>query len=270
MKTTEKTNINNDLLTKFLVIVIADVKYVIPLIYVREIIEVPEVTKAPRSDEYLQGIITLRDKVISLINTRKRLGALSLYEEFQVLMDKYETMHINTVENLEKLVLSNQESSFQTNPNLCAFGQWINHELYDRNLNKDVRNKIDEIAVVHNETHQLIGLALKLYRGSEIEKAIDVVQKLKNENIPLISALFQELKTEYSKKKYRELSIIIELDNSTCAILTDKVEAIKYFNPQEIQKGSLTNNKMILGIHHDENENIFQEINLIELLGRHK
>lgn len=47
---------------------------------VREIIRLQEITKVPRTPEFLQGVINLRGKVIPVIDLRKRFG-LSVEEE---------------------------------------------------------------------------------------------------------------------------------------------------------------------------------------------
>ena len=48
--------------------------YGVPITSLREIVRVPEITDAP---DYLEGVINLRGKIVSVIDLRKRLGEIS-------------------------------------------------------------------------------------------------------------------------------------------------------------------------------------------------
>jgi purine-binding chemotaxis protein CheW len=49
--------------------------YGIPISMVREIVRVPEITAVPNAQKYVEGVINLRGKIISVVDLRKRLGA---------------------------------------------------------------------------------------------------------------------------------------------------------------------------------------------------
>jgi purine-binding chemotaxis protein CheW len=46
----------------------------VPIAHVREIIRVPEITALPNAPEYVEGVINLRGKIVSVIDLRKRFG----------------------------------------------------------------------------------------------------------------------------------------------------------------------------------------------------
>jgi purine-binding chemotaxis protein CheW len=48
--------------------------YGVPIVSVHEIVRVPEITAVPDAPEYMEGVINLRGKIISVIDLRKRLG----------------------------------------------------------------------------------------------------------------------------------------------------------------------------------------------------
>ncbi|HUK25596.1 MAG TPA: chemotaxis protein CheW [Terriglobales bacterium] len=48
--------------------------YGVPITSVHEIVRVPEITAVPDAPEYMEGVINLRGKIISVIDLRKRLG----------------------------------------------------------------------------------------------------------------------------------------------------------------------------------------------------
>jgi purine-binding chemotaxis protein CheW len=47
----------------------------VPITCVHEIVRVPEITNVPDSPEYVEGVINLRGKIVSVVDLRKRLGA---------------------------------------------------------------------------------------------------------------------------------------------------------------------------------------------------
>jgi len=49
-------------------------EYGVDVLTVREIIRIPEITKMPNSAEYVDGIISLRGKVVPIISLRRRFG----------------------------------------------------------------------------------------------------------------------------------------------------------------------------------------------------
>lgn len=48
--------------------------YGVPIALVREIVRVPEITVVPNAQKYVEGVINLRGKIISVVDLRKRFG----------------------------------------------------------------------------------------------------------------------------------------------------------------------------------------------------
>jgi len=48
--------------------------YGIPIALVREIVRVPDITAVPNTQEYVEGVINLRGKIVSVMDLRKRFG----------------------------------------------------------------------------------------------------------------------------------------------------------------------------------------------------
>ena len=51
--------------------------YGVPITAVHEIVRVPEITAVPDAPDYLEGVINLRGKIVSIIDLRKRFGETS-------------------------------------------------------------------------------------------------------------------------------------------------------------------------------------------------
>src|SRR3954470_5185606 len=46
----------------------------VPIAYVHEIVRVPEITNVPDSPGFVEGVINLRGKIVSVVDLRKRFG----------------------------------------------------------------------------------------------------------------------------------------------------------------------------------------------------
>lgn len=53
---------------------LGDEEYCVNVLLVREIIRIPDITRVPNTQFYVEGVINLRGKVIPVINLRKRFG----------------------------------------------------------------------------------------------------------------------------------------------------------------------------------------------------
>lgn len=64
----------NDLRGRYLTFQLGEGSYGIPIVRIQEIIGVSQITRVPRANEYLKGIMNLRGKVIPVIDLRILLG----------------------------------------------------------------------------------------------------------------------------------------------------------------------------------------------------
>lgn len=63
-----------ELSRRYLVFVLGESRYAVPLQFVREIVEVPTVTPLPDLPSYVRGAVNLRGNVVVVVDVRLRLG----------------------------------------------------------------------------------------------------------------------------------------------------------------------------------------------------
>jgi purine-binding chemotaxis protein CheW len=63
--------------TRYLSFTLGEEEFAIPLLYVKEVIAVPEVTPVPFTPAYFLGIMNLRGQVISVLDLRLKMGIKS-------------------------------------------------------------------------------------------------------------------------------------------------------------------------------------------------
>lgn len=71
---TLETTVNEVDEKQLVVFDLAEETYGVDIGSVREIIRIQEITKVPRTPDYVEGVINLRGKVIPVIDLRKKFG----------------------------------------------------------------------------------------------------------------------------------------------------------------------------------------------------
>ena len=68
----------------------------VPITFVHEIVRVPDITSVPDSPEFVEGVINLRGKIVSVVDLRKRFGETNI--------DPHKKNRVIVVESEGKLV----------------------------------------------------------------------------------------------------------------------------------------------------------------------
>jgi purine-binding chemotaxis protein CheW len=91
-----------------------------------EILEIPKITKVPRSPDYMRGVMNLRGSVLPVIDTRAKFGLPQISDTVEtcvivmsISMDGQE-ITIGAVADAVKEVMDIEESDIQQVPNLGA------------------------------------------------------------------------------------------------------------------------------------------------------
>src|SRR5947207_15508436 len=66
--------------------------YGVPITSLHEIVRVPDITAVPDTPDYLEGVINLRGKIVSVMDLRKRFGEkqTSVKRTNRILIDEHE------------------------------------------------------------------------------------------------------------------------------------------------------------------------------------
>ena len=110
-----QTNVNS----RYLSFTLGSEHYAVPLLAVKEVIAVPEITPIPFSPAYFQGIMNLRGQVISIIDLRKKLGIKSSESaETSVIICDLDPLCLGVIVDSIDSVLSPEPSEVSAKPEL--------------------------------------------------------------------------------------------------------------------------------------------------------
>ncbi|MBF0212486.1 MAG: chemotaxis protein CheW [Magnetococcales bacterium] len=191
------------------------------------IIDVPEHTEMPGMPPEVRGLIVHQGRSIPLFDLRVCFGEKTRLEETQELIQNMlqrKQDHINWLAQLKYEVLSNKPITVQTNPELCAFGQWYKNFRTDNlNLNAHMQHFDDP----HRQIHRIAEEAATLLEKERYEEAKHLIHLTERGSLLRLVELFDGV-AEQVKQYLLEYTIIFGVGETLFAMATDK---INFFGP---------------------------------------
>jgi purine-binding chemotaxis protein CheW len=98
--------------------------YGVPIASLREIVRVPEITAVPDAPSYLEGIINLRGRIISVVDLRKRFGqvATAINRHSRILIVEHRGRLAGMIVDSASEVLKIPESEIEAAPAMMREG----------------------------------------------------------------------------------------------------------------------------------------------------
>lgn len=97
----------------------------VPITLVHEIVRLPEITAVPDSPDYVEGVINLRGKIVSVIDLRKRFGekALERSKKNRILVTETEGKMVGLIVDAASEVLRIPETEVEPPPPVFGEGE---------------------------------------------------------------------------------------------------------------------------------------------------
>jgi purine-binding chemotaxis protein CheW len=97
----------------------------VPINLVHEIVRVPEITAVPDAPDYIEGVINLRGKIVSVIDLRKRFGEkqITSHKKNRILVAEFEGKMVGLVVDAASEVLKLAEDQIAPPPNVFEEGE---------------------------------------------------------------------------------------------------------------------------------------------------
>ena len=98
--------------------------YGVPITSLHEIVRVPEITAVPDAPDYLEGVINLRGKIVSVVDLRKRFGqpAVELDRRSRILVVEHRGRLAGMIVDSASEVLKISESEIESAPAMMQEG----------------------------------------------------------------------------------------------------------------------------------------------------
>ena len=99
--------------------------YGVPITSLHEIVRVPEITAVPDAPDYIEGVINLRGKIVSVIDLRKRFGQkkVALARQRRILVVEHKGRLSGLIVDSASEVLKIPESDIEPAPQVFTEGR---------------------------------------------------------------------------------------------------------------------------------------------------
>lgn len=97
----------------------------VPIALVHEIVRVPEITAVPDAPDYIEGVINLRGKIVSIVDLRKRFGEkdITRHKKNRILVAEVEGKMVGLVVDAASEVLKMPFSDVEDPPKVFEEGE---------------------------------------------------------------------------------------------------------------------------------------------------
>jgi chemotaxis signal transduction protein len=190
-----------------------------------EMIPLGKINKIVDAPPYIRGVLNLRDKIIPLMDLRKKFGMPSLAEECEKLCESLmqrKQDHINWLNELNNSVIENREFKLTTDPHKCAFGKW-----YDSYKSENVYIKIllDKFDDPHKRIHSIANVVGELITKGKNDEAILTIESVKQTTLSKMISLFDQTITAI-RENLKEIVIVASLNNTPFGFSVDIVNDV--------------------------------------------
>jgi purine-binding chemotaxis protein CheW len=98
--------------------------YGVPIASLHEIVRVPEITAVPDAPEYMEGVINLRGKIVSVLDLRKRFGKTAgpFHRRSRILVVEHKGRLAGMIVDAASEVLKIPESEIEPAPGMMIEG----------------------------------------------------------------------------------------------------------------------------------------------------
>ncbi len=96
----------------------------VPIQLVHEIVRVPDITAVPEAPEYIEGVINLRGKIVSVIDLRKRFGEKEIHADRKnrVIVVELDKKLVGLIVDAASEVLKLPQTEIENPPNVFEAG----------------------------------------------------------------------------------------------------------------------------------------------------
>lgn len=97
----------------------------VPISLVHEIVRVPEITSVPEAPAYVEGVINLRGKIVSIVDLRKRFGEkeITQHKKNRILVVEVEGKMVGLIVDAASEVLRMSSADIDNPPNVFEEGE---------------------------------------------------------------------------------------------------------------------------------------------------
>jgi len=200
-------------------------EYGISIMEVQEIIRVPDITTVPNAPAAVQGITSLRSRVLPVVDLRTKFGFRTLKastDSFCAKLKAFQKQHDEWVNHLEGLIAGEGSSDVDVDLASCAFTGWL--KSYTTN-DQVIAALVEPFSEVHKTLHQEAQAILSLCKDQSAEQAAAKFKGTFQAAHEAFAAAFKKLFAGVSARM-DERCLVVNIGEMSVALRIDAVNEV--------------------------------------------
>jgi chemotaxis signal transduction protein len=215
--------------------------------HVREIVSLRHLVihRTPEAARFVEGVVTLRNEAIEIVEMRSAFGLHSLRDETEaiqkVLRDR-EQDHCNWLTELEACVAESREFKLATDPHKCKFGQWYdklraNAKELLKLTNNDLAtiDMFEKMDAPHKQVHSIAAKAMGYLAASQPDEAHKLIDDTRHTTLASLRQLFDRCRQQIEIARRGLLFVLVD-ENDVFGALVDRVAEVVQFSEEDISR----------------------------------
>ena len=207
---------------KFLQIEVNRQNYLINTDRVSELLHYQEPVPTAYTSEYIDGIISHKEKVVPIVSIRKLLGFSSFKDEQLEFITKVEEQHVNWVKEFEGCLESGTRFTKTLDPHECELGKWIDKTLSCLRCNNHgfVNLLSNEVTECHDALHNNGKEFLQDTQGNKKEQIEEINKNAKNTiaGLHILEASIDKLTSAF------EQIVLVNVNGQEVGLVVDRID----------------------------------------------
>lgn len=204
----------------------------LPTSSVQEMFVLRETARPPGLPHGQRGVVTLRSKVLPVLDLRMLLGMPSArmeVDEMVELLRARERDHRDWLDELEASAREQRPFTGATDPRQCAFGRWYRGFHTD---NVVLAGQLRRFEHPHARIHELAGEVTALRESGSAAQVSGLLAEARKGVLSELVGLF-ETTCKVMLQEHREIGVVVGVAGRLFVLAVDGAEAVKQLEPFE-------------------------------------
>jgi chemotaxis signal transduction protein len=221
-----------DLSVPWVLLRVRDQLFGVPASHVREMAEMPGITRVPNMPEFVTGLVSLRGQITPTIDLRRRLGIPTAEEDLKGLVDALgaaEAEHRRLADQLETSIAAGRTA--EVDSGACAFHQWLGRL---QTKNPLVRLHLKKLEVPHEQLHAAVARVAATAGADPVQAAAEL-RHLREKELAAFTRILPQVR-ERLVHAHRQIVVVFTLDGQALGASVDEVESIERLKDRSIEE----------------------------------
>jgi purine-binding chemotaxis protein CheW len=206
----------------------------IPSRWAMDMIVCPPVSPLPMAPPGVRGVAIRRDRTVTLVDVRTRLGIATRAEETAAIVELLharEADHVRWLDTLLECLREGKPFPLARDPHACAFGQW-----FDRYVppTLTLSYQLAKFREPHERIHALAAEAEALAATRGADEALSLLRMHQTSTLMRMRNLFAETRRLITED-LRELAITHDTGTALVGLIVDSIESVERLRPETLE-----------------------------------